>query len=258
MNRSFRTSTALAALVLAGLSAPSARAQFTFTSINEQFTIDPLGVTAGYNDFMDAYGIYDAYYTVSGPAGVETPTVSVYGDLSSFSADGTSDVAGGTLAVGNIATDPGNGTGSAQITKDGNDGTFHYTYNTYNGDSILAGGYVGSTEYLLFDSSAPDTYGLGTPNEIDIALIGDWNWDGTVNYDSAPGVNFLLSGNSFVSGSLDINSAYTITNFYTDPNFGGGIGTTYLTVAVPEPGNVAVLASLLLSGIGFAARRRRK
>jgi hypothetical protein len=249
MNRSFRAGIALAALAFAGLVAPAANAQFSFTGGTEFFTIDPGGA-----DFSGANGTYDAYYQVNGPAGAQSVTVPVFGDPTTFTADGTSNVAGGNLTVSNVSDDPIAVTGSATIAKDNNEGSFHYGYLTGNGDGILIGGPdLNGINHLLFDSSATDAYGLGLPDEIDIAILGQWSYSGPVTYSSDPGLSFLLTGSSFEPGSLDINSRYHIVQFYTDPN----LGATFLTVAVPEPGNVALLSGLALSGLGFAAGRRR-
>jgi hypothetical protein len=252
MNRSFRASTALTALVLAGLTAPSAHAQLTYSNLTSFYAINFSDLTFG-----DIIVDHTVNYQVDGASGAtDNPTISIYGDPNSFTW-----TASAGAGISNVSASIFTDTASATLTSDGTTGYASYDYLSYNSDGIV---FVGvdpatSTVEALFDSTLPDSATPTLASEIDIILPGDWS-------------TFGIGANDILPGSFFISSDYTVTNnFGYDPTFGdtffqatyNGTGTaapnvSFILQGVPEPGNVAMLAGLGLSGLGFAARRRKK
>ena len=256
--RSYQVSLALGAITIAGLSGQAAQAQFTYTSNNASYAVSFSDVT-----FADAQVQYDSSYNVTGNAGTESKSFSIFGDLNSFFATGVSPVSGGVFTVVNNGTTPiggfGNGTGTASLTKDGNAGAFDYGYNAYNGDQIISvGTFAGSTQ-MLFDSANPDSSELGSVNEVDISLPGNWSTFDSNTHQIADG-SFAISSNYTITNNFVYESAFEQTFFSATLNPGatGTPNVSFILNGVPEPGNVAMLAGLGLTSVGFLARQRRR
>jgi hypothetical protein len=252
MNRSFRASTALAAVAFVGVCGRPAQAQLTYSNQTNFYAI-------GFSDltFGDATVAHEVDYQVDGANGATaTPTVNIYGDVNSFHWN-----AFPGAGISGVSASIFTQTATATLTSNGMTGNAEYDYVSHNSDGIIFVGVnpVTSMTQMLFDSTNPDSTTPTTASEIDIILPGDWSTFGA-------GVHDILAG------SFSISPDYTVTNnFGYDPTFGdtffqavyNGNGSaapnvSFILNGVPEPSNVAMLAGLALSGLGFAVRLRRR
>ena len=244
MPRALRAYVALAAtLALTGFSVRAVRADLNFnTEHDATYTIgisDPLA-------FSGTQLLYNAADSVTAttPNTTGNYTVSLLGDAGTFSWTGANG-----LAVSNVTTTAN--TASATLISDGTPGTSGYNYVSNDGQGIfsVSGG-------KLFFTGAPlDLMTSGATLVESIGLQGSWT---VASYTTAPGfgVSFDLNGSNGTIENLVIGDRFAVTNLFTDS--GLGFVRFDATAAVPEPGSVALLAGLAVSGLGFAARLRRQ
>ena len=244
MSRAFRAPVALAAtLALAAFSVRSVRADLNFNT--EHDATYTLGITDPLT-FSGTQLLYEAADTVTSTTAGSTGnyTVNLLGDASTFSWNGANG-----LTVSGVTTTAS--TATATLTSDGTPGTSGYNYVSNDGQGFfsVSGG------KLFFNSGALDLAADGATLVESIGLEGSWT---ASSYATAPGfgVSFDLNGSNGTIENLVIGDRLAVTNLFTDS--GLGFVRFDATAAVPEPGSVALFMSTILSGLGLAARRRRR
>jgi hypothetical protein len=198
-------------------------------------------------DYVDSQVQYDAYDTVIADRSGDSAnvTVSLLGDPSTFVWEGTGAFPGTDVSVTDVTT--GSGSASATLTVTGTSiltGVSHYGYLSNVGQGLL----TASGASLNFDANPDDLNG----GQINIVLPGEWSASAGT---SGSGLGFTMTSSNQITdisfaGNLDI------TNYFT---YDSTLDATFFTAQVtPEPGVKALLAGLLLSGMGLVRRRLRR
>jgi len=134
---------------------------------------------------------------------------------------------------------------------------------TYSGDGVSASGSFttvgdGSTPSAVTSISGTYSDAQVANGTIDgVVALGT---DGGFYYDNLFGGSPLFSNSGLlfdVDGGIHVN-LYTVGNDYRSVKWlDGGVVDTAVTLAVPEPGSVAMLLAGL-GALGFASRRRSR
>ena len=131
-----------------------------------------------------------------------------------------------------------------------------YTNNDNNPATGTTLYYLESNSNTLVTTSNPNGGTLNTVGALGFALSGNFGFD---IFTSSSGVNSAYAFGS--NGLYNINLATGAGTFVSGfSNVGGvfGLAITPATASVPEPGNVALLAGILVTGAGFLTRRFRR
>jgi hypothetical protein len=206
---------------------------FSKTSAHAQ-TLVSTGLDAS-NTLIGAGGVADAHWTVSEQAGGFGAAQTVYPN--------NADWFSGWIA---------NGPSSDWIARNASitdNGPAPYTFST---TFDLTG--LDPTTAEIFGSWAIDDQGSLALNGNTISTIGNGDWGALTNFSVFSGSLFFLPGINTLSMTITADD-----DFLDAARLQGAVFANSLPPnGTPEPGSLALFAGLTATGIGIAARKRRK
>lgn len=245
----FHRGTVAAAVALALACANAARAQTFYTS-------DTTIQSAVAGDAVIGHSSNSASSTNSSPNVILGSNGSIGHDVQIFNNSSfyaTSSIGGSLSAYDYTAVTVASGTTLAYAlfadnhsTVNINGGTFSNVINAFNNSTLNVRG--GSFSTLVgFDSSVINLFGTNimvTVNDPNFGYLGAY----TQYKVTGKFGNTAIADNTFLNIVKGSGATYAIFSGSTNQDVG----------AVPEPGSVALLLGLGITGAGFAARRRRQ
>ena len=231
------------ALLLALAASPAAHAQTYFSSDATINTTTPGDVVIGYNNGSATATASSPTVTLTSPGSIGHDVYVYNGSAFNMNAN-----VGGKLSALNTSTvNINSGTLAYALFADNNStvningGMFNNSLEAFNSGIINVNGGTFSNLFA-YDSSIINLYGNVT------AMLTNANANGFSQYTlSGSFSNNAIAANTTLNVFNNGNARFNITNV----NALGGVG------AVPEPGSVALLVGLGVTGAGFAAKRRR-